>query len=133
MQKKEPVLQKSLQTQFQEYAKQSVQNICDTLQTSATNGLSVTPEAKARHTQYGPNALTGHEATLWQILWNQIKSPFIYLLVIIAILNFILGDMLDGLMILTIVIINTPLASIKNFAPIMHCNFSKNILLIKFA
>ena len=103
-----------LNSSFAEYAKKTVQNILSEFNTSEQSGLS-SAQVTHLHSQYGANALTGHEATLWQILWNQIKSPFIYLLVIIAILNFILGDMLDGLMILTIVIINTAFSFYQEF------------------
>lgn len=93
-------------SEFQKYASQNVQSVCQNLKTSQENGLS-SSQVKALQAQYGPNALTSHETTVWQILFNQVKSPLIYLLVIIAALNFMLGEVLDGGMIMSLVIINT--------------------------
>lgn len=89
-----------------DFARMNVQEIYNKLKTSETQGLT-SAEASKRKAQYGTNQITGQEVTAWQIIFDQIKSPFIYLLVIIAGLNFILGEFLDGMMILIIVIINT--------------------------
>ena len=91
--------------QFSEYATKTPQEIYTLLKTS-DQGLS-SSDASSRQAHYGKNQLSEHESNAWHILVDQIKSPFIYVLVIIAIINFILGEVLDGTMILIIVIINT--------------------------
>ncbi len=91
---------------FIQYAAQSIQQTASEFKTDLTNGLT-TAQATQAHKEFGPNTITGHEVTAWHIFFNQIKSPFIYLLLIIALINFILGESLDGLMILFLVAINT--------------------------
>ena len=90
---------------FNVYAAQSAQEVCAFLNTSE-RGLSIeqVSQLKAR---YGFNEITGHETTVWQILLNQVKSPFIYLLIIISVVDFILQDIPDGVMIFILVVINT--------------------------
>src|SRR5579885_327264 len=91
---------------FTWYAHQSVEKVLGFLKTSEKNGLSSSDVAQNTK-KYGPNIIKGQETTLWDILFNQVKSPFIYLLVIIAIIDFALKDYPDGFMILILVVINT--------------------------
>jgi len=87
-------------------ATKSIQEVCDSLHTSPTDGL--TSEQVARlQLHYGLNTMTNHEVTWWDILLKQVKSPFIYLLFIIAIIDFIFGAIPDGIIILSLVFINT--------------------------
>ena len=76
---------------FKKYAAQSIEELISSLKTDQNRGLSSAQVAQA-HKEFGFNAITGHEITAWNILLNQIKSPFIYLLIIIALINFILRE-----------------------------------------
>ncbi|HUW21802.1 MAG TPA: HAD-IC family P-type ATPase [Candidatus Bathyarchaeia archaeon] len=84
------------------------------LQVSEENGLSST-EAQARQKKYGPNEIASSVVVWTHILWRQVKSPFISLLVFAAILALLLGQYLDGLMILMFVFINTFLGFIQEY------------------
>jgi len=88
------------------YASAPLPEIVEFFTTSTTTGLS-TQQATERLTTYGPNKITNHEVTAWQILYKQIKSPFIYVLLFIAVINFSLQNFSDGCMILFLVAINT--------------------------
>lgn len=103
--KKDVAKQNNIQS-FGWYATHTVQEICVFLETSNTNGLS-NKQITDRNAQYGANTITNHEVTAWHVLFNQIKSPFIYILIIIAFINFFLNNFTDGIMVLAIVIINT--------------------------
>lgn len=93
-------------SQFSSFAQKDSAQIAIQLNTSAQNGLSSAQIAQLQ-TRYGDNKLTAHEVSGWQILWNQIKSPFIYLLIIIGFINIILGDYTEGIIIFLLVAINT--------------------------
>lgn len=93
-------------SQFTQFAVKDPEQISADLQTSLQNGLSTAQLAK-QWARYGQNMLTAHEVTLWQIFWNQIKSPFIYLLIIIGFINIFLGEYTEGIIIFLLVAINT--------------------------
>ncbi len=99
---------------FQAYAMQTPEQVCIAFNTSATTGLSSEQVIKNRQ-QFGSNEISGHEITWIHILYNQIKSPFIYVLIVIAGIDFMLGELDDGIMILSIVIINTVFSFYQEF------------------
>lgn len=80
----------------------------EVLQTLSANldGLSET-EASERLKKDGPNTLDAREITWLDILIRQIKSPFIYLLIAASGVSFLLGETLDGILIMAFVIINS--------------------------
>lgn len=58
--------------------------------------------------KFGPNILSeSKKRTFWHILFSQINNPFIYTLIVSNIIIFILGDYMDGFIILFIIILNT--------------------------
>ncbi|MDZ4165883.1 MAG: magnesium-translocating P-type ATPase [Smithellaceae bacterium] len=70
---------------------------------SATDGLSK-DEAAARLKRYGANTLKGGEPSLvFPLLWRQLSSPIVIILIAAAILSFVLHDATDGFIILFIV------------------------------
>lgn len=95
------------------YATQSIEEIYKELAT-APEGLSE-QEAQERKNTYGPNVLTTDVVTWWHILIKQISSPFIYVLVGIAAVEFFLHEFTDGCMILAIVIVNTIFSFYQEF------------------
>ncbi len=62
------------------------------------NGLS-NAEVKKLREQYGPNRITSKEVRWYHLVFNQFKSPFIYLLAAAAGASFILGEKIDGVFI----------------------------------
>ncbi len=65
---------------------------------------------KARRLLYGPNEIPvpgGPKA--WQRLWAQIKNPMVLLLIAASFLSFAMGELSDGIAILTIIALNAAL------------------------
>lgn len=91
---------------FNLYAALTMQEMATKLKTSIDRGLT-SEQAKELGAHYGPNVLQQYSVSFWKLLWKQISSPFIYVLIIIAIIDFILHEFTDGIMILIIVVINT--------------------------
>lgn len=78
-------------------------------------GLS-TAEAKKRQLLYGFNEIERSSRVVWwQILFNQIKSPLIGVLIVASFVTFLLGDLLDSFVILLAVIINTILGFVQEY------------------
>lgn len=78
------------------------------------NGLTES-EALKLQKQYGPNQLGAHETKWWQIFLRQFISPFIYILLFAATLAIFMGEMIDGLMIIAFILINTILGFIQEY------------------
>lgn len=85
------------------------------LHTHAENGLS-TQEAGIRLEQYGPNAISEEKRRrLWHILVAQFKSPIVFLLVFAAGVSFWLGEWIDALAILIVLLVNTSIGFYMEF------------------
>ncbi len=82
----------------------TAQMLFDALQTS-THGLT-SKEAKVRLEIYGPNMLDEAKQNLFLLFLSQFQSPLVYVLVIAAVLSFVLGNLHEGVIIFTIVVVN---------------------------
>ncbi len=68
------------------------------------DGLSQAPaQADVRRARYGPNAVTSHRARLLPVLWYQIRSPLLVLLLIAAVVSYFVGERSDAVIIGVIV------------------------------
>ncbi|OGG16584.1 magnesium-translocating P-type ATPase [Candidatus Gottesmanbacteria bacterium RIFCSPHIGHO2_02_FULL_39_11] len=65
--------------------------------------------------KYGLNEISGHRIFWWHILLRQFKSPFLYLLIASAVLSYILGEIIDAVMIALFVSINTTLGFYQEY------------------
>jgi Ca2+-transporting ATPase len=84
-------------------AEEAVRQLC----TDAASGLS-SAEAARRLAERGPNALVDRGAkNPWRILWDQLTSLLLVLLIVAAAVSVILGDRTDAAAILAIVVLNT--------------------------
>lgn len=84
------------------------------LHSSLEQGLGV-KEAKTRLETEGRNELGSEPTHWWQILLRQLKSPFIYLLILAAGIAFLLGEKLDAGMIALFILINSFLGFYQEF------------------
>jgi Ca2+-transporting ATPase len=83
------------------------------LETSTDKGLS-SQEAEQRLQSIGPNQLEeAKPVSLWQMVWEQLNSFVVYLLIIAAAISAVLGDYLEAGVILAIVVLNTTLGVIQ--------------------
>ncbi len=91
----------------------SVTEVLQLLQTDRAKGL--TPqEANDRLAQAGPNALREQpRPTFWQRLLAQFRSFVIYVLIFAALLSAALGDWIEAVVILAIVVLNATLGVIQ--------------------
>ncbi|MBG0787565.1 MAG: cation-translocating P-type ATPase [Anaerolineaceae bacterium] len=83
------------------------------LETPLEEGLS-SEEVKARQEKYGFNELTeAPPTTFWEMLWSQINSFVIYMLLAAAIISALLGDYVEAIAILAIVVLNAIMGIIQ--------------------
>jgi P-type Ca2+ transporter type 2C len=71
-------------------------------------------EVESRLMQYGTNSIqTRKKTSRWHLLFKQFHNPVIYVLVIAGAIAFALNEMLDGMAILAIVILNATIGFIQ--------------------
>ncbi len=88
-------------------------DVLDELKTQTENGLS-TSEVKARQEKYGLNELEEAPATtFWEMLWSQINNFVIYMLLGAAIISALLGDEIEAIAIMAIVVLNAIMGIIQ--------------------
>jgi len=79
------------------------------LEADLSRGLSG-GEAQARYQKYGPNRLEGGKGkSLIQMALEQLKDFLVIILIIAAVISVFLGEALEGVVILAIVVLNTVL------------------------
>ena len=84
-------------------------DIIDRLQTDVQNGLT-DREAAARQATYGKNKLADEQKTPWIIKFlNQFKDFMVLILIIASVISAFLGDWLEAVVIIAIVIVNAVL------------------------
>ncbi len=82
---------------------------------SSEKGLT-NKEAKERISRYGKNILKKtHKLKPVRILLEQFKSFLIYILIIATIISFLLGNKIDGIVILSIVILNASIGFFQQY------------------
>ncbi|MEP6979513.1 MAG: magnesium-translocating P-type ATPase [Nakamurella sp.] len=72
------------------------------LATSTDRGLT-DAEASRRFARDGANAVSSHRARWWPVLWHQVRSPLLGLLVVAAIASYFVGERSDAVIIGVIV------------------------------
>jgi Ca2+-transporting ATPase len=85
------------------------------LESDAGQGLAQA-EAERRLTQYGPNELVERGTkSPWRILWEQMTSLLVIILIIAALVSIALGDFKDAIAILAIVVLNATLGFTQEY------------------
>ncbi len=76
------------------------------LQTSTNTGLTQS-DATARLQKYGPNELKKEEKIpRWKVFLQGFNDPLMYILIVAALISMIFGEIVDGIVIIVIVILN---------------------------
>lgn len=84
----------------------SSEEVAGILDTDPRRGLS-TEEAERRLQKYGPNELEEHEEkSLWEILFDQLNNPVVYLLATAMVVAFLFGDIPEAVAILVVIVLN---------------------------
>ena len=81
---------------------------------TTTGGLG-DAEAAQRLRRYGPNAVRSHRARALPVLWRQVRSPLLLLLVLTATVSGILGEGTDAVIIGVIVLGSTTLGFVNEY------------------
>ncbi|MCB9135772.1 MAG: cation-translocating P-type ATPase [Anaerolineales bacterium] len=90
-----------------------IEDVLKNLNTSAEKGLT-TAEAQQRLATLGPNQLAeAPPPTIWQLLWDQINSFVIWLLLAAVLISAVLGDWAEALAILLIIVLNAALGVVQ--------------------
>jgi P-type Ca2+ transporter type 2C len=83
------------------------EEILQDLDVDAEQGLSAR-QVKARRREYGPNRLRSAKGkSAWEILIEQFKSLLVLLLALAAIVSFSFGEVVEGIAIAAVILINT--------------------------
>ncbi len=89
-----------------DWYKLTTEEVVKELDTDAQNGLAAA-EARARLERYGSNELIERGGiSPWRILFNQFKELMVIILIIAAIVSLVLGETIDTVVIVAIVILN---------------------------
>ncbi|MCD6510237.1 MAG: calcium-transporting P-type ATPase, PMR1-type [Thermoprotei archaeon] len=92
----------------------TLEEVLSTLKTSGA-GLS-TEEAKRRLAEVGPNELVARERiTPLKIFINQFKSFLVGLLIVAALISLVIGELVDSLAILFIIVMNSILGFVQEY------------------
>ena len=85
------------------------------LGTSVEGGLEAA-EAERRLEEFGPNVLDRASGEgVWKILWRQVNTPLIWVLLASSALAFVLGETVDALVVLAVVVLNTIIGFVQEY------------------
>lgn len=88
--------------------------VCAALEVSAERGLS-SDEAARRLRQHGPNAVSSHRARLLPVLWHQVRSPLLGLLLAAAAASYLVAERSDAVIIGVIVAMSVGLGFVNEY------------------
>src|SRR5690348_12671329 len=81
---------------------------------TAGSGLS-SSEVARRQARWGPNAVSSHRARLWLVLWHQLRSPLLGLLLTAAVASYFVGERSDAVIIGVIVVLSVGLGFVNEY------------------
>jgi P-type Ca2+ transporter type 2C len=89
-----------------DWYKKDPAEVLNELSTESSTGLA-SDEARRRLEQYGPNELVERGMkSPWRIIWEQLTGVLIVILILAALVSFFLGEAVDAIVILIIVVMN---------------------------
>lgn len=94
------------QQTYKEFAHYSSEEVASILLSDLTHGLSRENIKKLKKI-YGPNHITVNQYGPWDIFIRQLKSPFVYIFILIAIPSLVLHEYINALFIFLCVLLNT--------------------------
>jgi len=95
-------------------ARRDAPDVLATLEVSAERGLSSEQVAR-RRAEFGPNAVSSHRARLFPVLWHQLRSPLLGLLLAAAIASYFVGERSDAVIIGVIVALSVGLGFVNEY------------------
>lgn len=107
------VMKRRLRERMDKYYAQPIEEVIKKLESDGTTGLTLTKVQKAR-VQHGENKLVEKAAkSLGKMILEQISDFMIIILIVAAILSIVVGETIDGSVILGIVILNAVLGIVQ--------------------
>ena len=98
---------------------------------TSIDGLSE-KEVKKRLSKYGLNELPKEKnKPLYKIFFESLKDPIIYVLIMCTILSFVVGETLDGVAILFIIMVDAIVSTIQEFKANKNSEALKNLIKVK--
>lgn len=92
-----------------------IHEVCQRQQTDVATGLTQA-EATKRLVQHGPNALTqANQRSTWSILLAQFQSLIVALLVAATVIAFAMGDSIEAIAILVVIVLNAGIGFLTEF------------------
>jgi P-type Mg2+ transporter len=89
-------------------------DVLSALGTSDSLGLS-SAEVLRRRARWGPNAVSSHKARFWPVLWHQLRSPLLALLLTAALASYFVGEKSDAVIIGVIVALSVGLGFVNEY------------------
>jgi Mg2+-importing ATPase len=116
-------------------ASRPVEDVLLEIEVKANNGLS-SEEVLRRGERFGPNSVSSHHARWWPVLWRQLRSPLLGLLVIAAVASFFVGERSGALIIGAIVALSVGLGFVNEFraekaAEALHSEIRHEVVVIR--
>jgi len=101
----------------------------------AEQGLSAA-EVELRRARFGTNTMASHRARVLPVLWHQLRSPLLGLLVAGALLSFFVGDRSDAVIIGVIVAVSVGLGFVNEYraeraAQSLHAQISHTAVVVR--
>lgn len=120
---------------LQEAASHDGLDVVAQLGSDAERGLS-SPEVALRAQRYGANAISSHHARLLPVLWRQLRSPLLGLLLAAAVASFVVGQRSDAVIIGVIVALSVGLGFTNEYraekaADALHAQISHEAVVVR--
>jgi Mg2+-importing ATPase len=109
-----PVHPPAVSTEVVGAATRSIAEVQRELAVPAKTGLPG-PDIAQRQARYGPNAVASHRARPLPVLWHQIRSPLLGLLMAAAIASYLVGERSDAVIIGVIVAVSVGLGFVNEY------------------
>ena len=116
-------------------ASQPVDDLLVEIGVKANEGLS-SEEVLRRRERFGPNSVSSHHARVWPVLWRQLRSPLLGLLVAAAVVSFFVGERSGALIIGAIVALSVGLGFVNEYraekaAEALHSEIRHEVVVIR--
>ena len=91
-----------------------VADVLSGLLVSSATGLS-SEQVTRQQARWGPNAVSSHRARFWPVLWHQLRSPLLGLLLTAAVASYFVGERSDAVIIGVIVALSVGLGLVNEY------------------
>ena len=105
------------------------------LQVAESAGLT-TEDVLERQARWGPNSVSSHHARLWPVLWHQMRSPLLVLLLAAASASYVAGERSASVIIAVIIAMSISLGFLNEYraekaAESLHSQISHQALVVR--